>query len=155
MVDDGRASARDAEAARGLLASPAMDHERLYALPFSKLYPAYVQKAEKKGRTKAEVDEVLTWLTGYTPRGLARVLDESVDVRGFFKNAPKLNPKAKAVTGVVCGVRVEEVKEPLMRKLRILDKLVDELAKGRAMEKVLRSAPAAKPAKRAKPRATR
>lgn len=111
---------------------------RIFAMPFVKVYPSYVQKAEKKDRTKAEVDRIICWLTGYTPAGLKRELDEERDIETFVTNAPKWNPNAKLVTGVVCGVRVEEVPNPLMRKLRQLDKLIDELAKGKAMEKILR-----------------
>ena len=98
----------------------------------------YVQKAEKKGRTKAEVDTVIHWLTGYTKAKLAKALKDEVDFETFFKKAPKLNPKRKKITGVVCGVRVEDIKEKTMREIRYLDKLIDELAKGKAMEKVLR-----------------
>jgi hypothetical protein len=116
---------------------PAARH-RIFAMPFVRVYPSYVQKAEKRGRTKAEVDEIIQWLTGYTPAGLARELEKGSDIETFFAKAPKMNPKRKLITGVVCGVRVEEVEDPLMRKIRQLDKLVDELAKGRPMEKVLR-----------------
>jgi hypothetical protein len=111
---------------------------RIFAMSFVKVYPMYVQKAEKKERTKAEVDRIICWLTGYTAAGLKRELDAERDIETFVKKAPKWNPNAKLITGVVCGVRVEEVEDPLMRKLRQLDKLIDELAKGRAMEKILR-----------------
>lgn len=107
-------------------------------MSFASVYPLYVKKAEKKGRTNAEVDEVIGWLTGYTKKGLAAELKKGTDIETFIKKAPKLNPARKLITGVVCGVRVEEVKEKTMREIRYLDKLVDELAKGRAMEKVLR-----------------
>ena len=111
---------------------------RIYSMSFARVYPLYIAKAERKGRTKEEVDEVIAWLTGYKEKKLESVLKKEVDFKAFFKNAPKLNPKRKLITGVVCGVRVEEVKEPLMREIRYLDKLVDELAKGKAMEKILR-----------------
>jgi hypothetical protein len=111
---------------------------RIYKMPFASVYPHYVEKAERKGRTKAELDKIICWLTGYTPKALAKQITQRKDLRSFFAEAPKLNPKAKKITGVVCGVRVEELKDPLMRKIRYLDKLVDELAKGRPMEKILR-----------------
>ena len=98
----------------------------------------YVQKAERKNRTKKEVDHVICWLTGYTPAQLRKQIDQEVDFKTFFAKAPKFNPAASLITGVVCGVRVEEVEDPLMRKLRYLDKLIDELAKGKVMEKILR-----------------
>ena len=107
-------------------------------MPFSKVYPLYVQKAQKKGRTKQEVDEIIVWLTGYTPAALKKQIDKDVDFETFFARAPKINPAVALIKGVVCGVRVEEVDDPLMRKIRYLDKLVDELAKGKAMDKILR-----------------
>jgi hypothetical protein len=115
-----------------------MDLERVFAMSVSSVYPHYVKKAEGKGRTRAEVDEVICWLTGYTARGLADQLTRKTDFKTFFEEAPELNRNATKVTGTVCGVRVEEVTHPLMRKIRRLDKLVDELAKGRPMEKILR-----------------
>ena len=118
----------------------AQNWQRLTAMPFAKLYPAYVAKAEKKGRTKAEVDEIVRWLTGYTQKTLDGALKKQVSVEAFFTGAPKPNPARLGVTGVVCGVRVETLEEPLMREVRILDKLVDELAKGKPMAKILRSA---------------
>ena len=105
----------------------------------SKVYPLYVQKAERKGRTQAEVDEIIFWLTGYDAQGLQRQLNLSVDLASFFAEAPLINPNANKIKGVVCGVRVEEIDNPLLQKIRWLDKLVDELAKGKAMEKILRS----------------
>lgn len=111
---------------------------RVFAMSFASVYPLYVQKAEKKGRTKAEVDEVIAWLTGYRGATLARAIDARVDLETFFGRAPRMNPNAGLITGVVCGVRVEEVTDPLMQRIRWLDKLVDELAKGRAMDKILR-----------------
>ena len=104
----------------------------------AKIYPFYVQKAERKGRTKAEVDEVTCWLTGYGEAGLAAQLAAEVNFETFFAEAPAMNPNAELIKGVVCGVRVEDVEDPLMQKIRYLDKLVDELAKGKAMEKILR-----------------
>lgn len=115
-----------------------MKLERVFAMKFSSVYPLYVAKAEKKGRTRAEVDEAIRWLTGYSAAGLAKQIKREVDLRTFFDEAPKFTPKAGLITGVVCGVRVEEVEDPLMQKIRYLDKLVDELAKGWAMERVLR-----------------
>lgn len=115
-----------------------MNLERVFAMKFASVYPLYVTKATKKGRTQAEVDQVIRWLTGYTAAGLAKQLKREVDFRTFFAEAPKLNPNVGLITGVVCGVRVEKVEDPLMQKIRWLDKLVDELAKGRAMEKILR-----------------
>ena len=115
-----------------------MEH-RIFKSKFSGVYPHYVEKARKKGRTQAEVDQVITWLTGYSGKQLARVLEQGVDIETFFAKAPGLNPNAKLITGVVCGIRVEEVADPLMQKIRYLDKLVDELAKGKAMEKILRT----------------
>ena len=113
-------------------------HHRIFTTPVAIVYPYYVAKAEKKGRTKAEVDTVICWLTGYTPRHLAAVLKKETDFETFFREAPKPNPARSLITGVICGVRIEEIAEPTMREIRYLDKLVDELAKGRAMEKVLR-----------------
>lgn len=116
---------------------PPAEH-RIFSTPFARVYPMYVQKAERKGRTQAEVDEVIRWLTGYTAAGLKKQLEQEADFRTFFDEAPAMNANTALITGVVCGVRVEEVADPLMRKIRWLDKLVDELAKGRAMGKVLR-----------------
>lgn len=113
---------------------------RVYGIAFSRVYPMYVQKAGKKGRTKKEVDEIIRWLTGYTAAQLERVIARGDDLEAFFAGAPKLNPKVKSITGVVCGVRVEDVADPLMRKIRYLDKLIDELAKGKAMKAILREA---------------
>lgn len=115
-----------------------MDSQRVFKMSFAGVYPHYVQKAEKKGRTKAEVDEVICWLTGYSPEALARQIEQRKDLEAFFGEAPALHPNAGKITGVICGVRIEEIEDPLMRKIRYLDKLVDELAKGRPMEKILR-----------------
>lgn len=112
---------------------------RIYTTSFASVYPLYVAKAEKKGRTKAEVDAVVCWLTGYTAEGLEKQLQRKVDFETFFGEAPRMNPARSLIQGVVCGVRVEEVEEPLMREIRYLDKLIDELAKGKAMAKILRS----------------
>lgn len=108
-------------------------------MPFAKLYPLLVAKAEKKGRTREEVDQVTAWLTGYTPEELARLERSDVSYGDFFRNAPALNPNRTRITGKICGVRVEKIEDPLMRDIRYLDKLVDELAKGKAMEQVLRT----------------
>jgi hypothetical protein len=116
-----------------------MPGHRIFTTAFSSVYPHYVTKAERKGRTKAEVDEVIRWLTGYTQAGLERQIARAVDFQTFFAQAPALHPNTALITGVVCGVRVEEVEDPLMRKIRWLDKLVDELAKGKAMDRILRT----------------
>ena len=116
-----------------------MVNERIFAMAFAKVYPLYVQKAERKNRTKDEVDEVIRWLTGYDQAGLQRQIDQQTDFRTFFAQAPALHPNCALITGVVCGVRVEEIDDPLMQKIRWLDKLIDELAKGRKMEKILRA----------------
>lgn len=115
-----------------------MTKPRIYSMSFAKVYPAYVAKAEKKGRSRQEVDEIIRWLTGYTAKGLEGALKKEIDVETFFAKAPKPNAARALVTGVVCGVRVETVAEPVMREIRILDKLIDELAKGKAMDKILR-----------------
>lgn len=114
------------------------NNERVYRMAFARVYPLYVTKAEKKGRTKEELDTIIHWLTGYTEKGLQQVLDKQVDFETFFAQAPRLNPNVSKITGVICGYRVEEIEDPVMQKVRYLDKLVDELAKGRAMEKILR-----------------
>jgi hypothetical protein len=111
---------------------------RIYTTSFASVYPLYVAKAERKGRTKAEVDEIIRWLTGHTETSLENELKRQTDFETFFNQAPQLNPLRNAIKGVVCGVRVEEVAEPTMREIRYLDKLVDELAKGRPMDKILR-----------------
>jgi hypothetical protein len=116
-----------------------MAEHRIFSTAFSKVYPMYVQKAERKNRTKKEVDQILCWLTGYSPAKLKQQIEKEIDFRTFFEKAPALNPKTSLIKGVVCGVRVEDVTDPLMRKIRYLDKLVDELAKGKAMEKILRA----------------
>jgi hypothetical protein len=116
-----------------------MSSERIYKMAVSDVYPMYIQKAERKGRSKEEVDTVICWLTGYDERGLQAQIEKGVDFKTFFAEAPQINPKADKITGVICGVRVEEIDDPLMRKIRWTDKLVDELAKGKPMEKVLRN----------------
>ena len=116
-----------------------MEKHRIYSMSFASVYPLYVQKAEKKGRKKKEVDQVICWLTGYTPQSLAAQIKQKKDFESFFSEAPALHPNAGKIIGVICGVRIEEIKDPLMRNIRYLDKLVDELAKGRPMEKVLRA----------------
>lgn len=115
-----------------------MEKHRIYSMPFATVYPLYVQKVEKKGRTKAELDEVIRWLTGYTARALEKQIERKADFETFFEDAPKLHPNAVKITGTICGVRIEGIEDPLMKKIRWLDKLVDELAKGRPLEKILR-----------------
>ncbi|HEY0824514.1 MAG TPA: DUF2200 domain-containing protein [Ramlibacter sp.] len=115
-----------------------MQEHRVFAMPFAKVYPMYVQKAERKNRTKEEVDRVICWLTGYDAAGLQRQIALGNDLRTFFAQAPALHPNRSLIKGVVCGVRVEEIEDPLMQQIRYLDKLVDELARGRPMEKILR-----------------
>ena len=117
-----------------------MNNDRVYKMKFSRVYPMLIQKVERKGRTKAEVDIVIQWLTGYDEQGLQSQINREADFETFFAEAPQINPNASKITGVICGVRVEEIEDPLMQKIRWLDKLVDELAKGKTMEKVLRSA---------------
>jgi hypothetical protein len=114
-----------------------MSH-RVYRMSFASVYPLYIQKAEKKGRTKEEVDEVLRWLTGHSQASLEAEIEAKTTFEDFFARAPRLNPNRELITGVVCGIRVETIEEPLMRELRYMDKLIDELAKGRKMEKILR-----------------
>ena len=116
-----------------------MTNDRVFAMSFAGVYPHYVKKAETKGRTKEELDEVIRWLTGYTKAGLAKQIVKRTSFREFFDKAPKFNPNASLIKGVVCGIRVEEIEDQLMQKIRYLDKLVDELAKGKKMEKILRS----------------
>jgi len=116
-----------------------MDKHRIFTMSFASVYPLYVQKAEGKGRKKKEVDEVICWLTGYTPKALAEQIKRKKDFETFFREAPAIHPNAGKITGVICGVRLEEIEDPLMRNIRYLDKLVDELAKGRPMEKILRA----------------
>lgn len=115
-----------------------MDNKRVFAMKFAKVYPLYVQKAEGKNRTKEEVDEVICWLTGYDKKGLQKQIKLENDFETFFAQAPAMNPNCALIKGVVCGVRVEEIEDPLMQKLRWMDKLIDELAKGKTMEKILR-----------------
>ena len=116
-----------------------MKTEKVFAMSFAGVYPHYVKKAETKGRTKEELDEVIRWLTGYTKAGLEKQIEKRTSFREFFDKAPKFNPNASLIKGVVCGIRVEEIEDQLMQKIRYLDKLVDELAKGKKMEKILRS----------------
>lgn len=115
-----------------------MPGHRIFKTAFASVYPAYVQKAERKNRTKEEVDRILCWLTGYDPAGLEAQIERRVDLETFFTQAPRMHPNREQIRGVVCGVRVEEVEDPLMREIRYLDKLIDELAKGKSMEKILR-----------------
>lgn len=115
-----------------------MDNEKVYAMKFSKVYPLLVAKAERKGRTKNEVDALISWLTGYEKEQIDEQVKNGVDYRTFFEEAPEMNPNCHLITGSVCGIRVQEIEDPLMRKIRYLDKLIDELAKGKAMEKIMR-----------------
>ncbi|MFC4314486.1 DUF2200 domain-containing protein [Steroidobacter flavus] len=115
-----------------------MANDRVFAMKFAKVYPLYVQKAERKNRTKEEVDRIICWLTGYSQAELQQQIDQESDLKTFFARAPALHPNRSLIKGVVCGVRVEDVADPLMQKIRYLDKLIDELAKGKAMEKILR-----------------
>src|ERR1043165_2599413 len=115
-----------------------MDHARVFRMTFASVYPLYIAKAEKKGRTKQEVHAIIEWLTGYDEKALRQQIDKKVDFETFFTKAPRINPNVSKITGVICGYRVEEIEDKLMQKIRYLDKLVDELAKGKAMEKILR-----------------
>ncbi|MCK8493586.1 MULTISPECIES: DUF2200 domain-containing protein [Spirosoma] len=115
-----------------------MNNTRVYKMAFASVYPHYIQKAEKKGRTKAEVDEIIVWLTGYDQQALQHHLDQKTNIETFFTQAPQINPNASKITGVICGYRVEEIEDKLMQQIRYTDKLIDELAKGKAMEKILR-----------------
>ncbi len=115
-----------------------MDNSRVYKMSFASVYPHYIQKVEKKGRTKAELDEIIFWLTGYDKQTLQKHIDDKIDFETFFARAPQINPNVSKITGVICGYRVEEIEDKLMQKVRYLDKLVDELAKGKAMDKILR-----------------
>lgn len=117
-----------------------MTKPRIYTISFASVYPLYIQKAEKKGRTKAEVDEIIYWLTGYSQQELEDQLEKQTDLETFYTQAPKLNPSRNLITGVICGIRVEEIEDPTMQEIRYLDKLIDELAKGKAMEKIVRKA---------------
>lgn len=115
-----------------------MDNTRVYRMSFAGVYPMYIQKAEKKGRTKEEVDAIIFWLTGYDKQTLQQQIDKKTDFETFFAEAPEINPNVSKITGVICGYRVEEIEDQLMQKVRYLDKLVDELAKGKTMDKILR-----------------
>ena len=115
-----------------------MDNSRVFKMSFASVYPHYVNKAEKKGRTKEEVDIIICWLTGYDQKSLQQQIDNKIDFEVFFGEAPQINPNVSKITGVICGYRVEEIEDKLMQKIRYLDKLIDELAKGKKMEKILR-----------------
>ena len=115
-----------------------MPRNNVFAIKFAKVYPLYIQKAEGKGRTKKEVDQIICWLTGYDAKGLRRQIERESDLETFFAKAPAIHPNSALIKGVVCGIRVEEIEDPLMQRIRYLDKLIDELAKGKAMEKILR-----------------
>lgn len=114
------------------------DNSRIYKMSFASVYPHYIAKAEKKGRSKEEVDEIICWMTGYNSEQLQKIIDDKTDFENFFSNAPQINPNASKITGVICGYRIEEIEEERMRQIRYLDKMIDELAKGRPMEKILR-----------------
>lgn len=116
-----------------------MNNQRIYKMAFARVYPEYVKKAERKGRSKAEVDDIIRWLTGYSQTELDAQIDKQTDFETFFAEAPQMNPSRSLITGVICGVRVENIEEPLMREIRYLDKLIDELAKGKTMGKILRA----------------
>lgn len=116
-----------------------MKNHRIYKMSFARVYPEYIAKAERKGRTKEEVDEIIQWLTGYSQEEFEVQLKKETDIETFYTQAPKLNPSRKLITGLICGMRVEEIREPLMQEIRYLDKLIDELAKGKSMEKILRN----------------
>ena len=115
-----------------------MNNTRIFKTSFASVYPHYITKAEKKGRTKAEVDDIIMWLTGYTDKALQKIIADKTDFETFFAKAPQMNPNVSKITGVICGYRVEEIDDELMQKIRYLDKLIDELAKGKTMEKILR-----------------
>ncbi len=115
-----------------------MPKPRIYTVPFANIYPLYIQKAEKKGRTREEVDTIICWLTGYDPASLQQQIDAGTDLEAFFARAPQIHPNAVKITGMICGYRVETIEDKLMQQIRYLDKLIDELAKGKAMEKILR-----------------
>jgi hypothetical protein len=133
--------ASDAEKKLSFEKTTMPEKHRIYTMTFSSVYPHYVAKAEKKGRTKSEVDTIIRWLTGYTQGQLQSHLKKQTNFETFFEEAPELNPARSLIKGVICGVRIEEIEDPLMREVRYLDKLIDELAKGKAMEKILRSQP--------------
>lgn len=116
-----------------------MDYSRIFSIPFANIYPLYIQKVEKKGRTKEELDAVIIWLTGYNEQTLQQQIDKNNNLETFFAQAPEINPNVSKITGVICGYRVEEITDKLMQKIRYMDKLVDELAKGKALEKILRA----------------
>lgn len=116
-----------------------MDNTKVYKMSFATVYPLYIKKVERKGRTKEEVHEIIYWLTGYDEKTLQQHIDSKTDFENFFAQAPQLHPNASKITGVICGYRIEEIEDPLMKKVRYLDKLIDELAKGRKMEKILRT----------------
>lgn len=115
-----------------------VNNTRVYKMIFASVYPLYINKAERKGRTKAEVDEIIFWLTGYNEKVLQQIIDNKTDFETFFAKAPKINPNVSKITGVICGYRVEEIEDKLMQQVRYLDKLIEELAKGKSMEKILR-----------------
>lgn len=118
-----------------------MESQRIYKMPFAKVYTCYITKAQRKGRTKEEVDEIIRWLTGYTQKQLETQIEKQTDVETFFTKAPQLNPLRTQITGTICGIKIQEIKEPLMKEIRYLDKLIDELAKGKTMDLILNRSP--------------
>jgi len=137
-LHDGADHGSDSDYMAAVKTKKATAKHRVFAIPFASVYPLYVQKAEKKGRTRDEVDRVIAWLTGYKGARLQRALDARVDLETFYAQAPGMNPNAVNITGVVCGVRVEDISDPLMRKIRYLDKLIDELAQGKTLARIFR-----------------
>jgi hypothetical protein len=133
-----KTSAKKGTRPKALSGDVAPKKHRIYRIPFASVYPLYIQKAEKKGRTKEEVDEIIAWLTGYRGEQLQRVIDSKVDLEVFYTQAPLMNPNVRLIKGVVCGVRIEDITDPLMKKARYLDKLIDELAQGKTMATILR-----------------
>jgi hypothetical protein len=138
MIPKGGGRLSDKIMPKEKIMAKATTKHRVYGISFASVYPHYVAKAEKKGRTKAEVDQIISWLTGYSPKAFATQLEKKTDLETFYTKAPKLNPSRGLIKGVICGIRVEEIEDPLMREIRYLDKLIDELAKGKAMDKILR-----------------
>jgi hypothetical protein len=137
--DHGDKRGDDADHGANYIEQVMMDNHRVFKMSFAGVYPHYIAKAEKKGRTKQEVDDVICWLTGYTRKALEKQIKDKKDLESFFREAPALHPNAGKITGTICGVTIQEIEHPLMRKIRYMDKLVDELAKGRPMDKILRA----------------
>jgi hypothetical protein len=138
--ESGRGNSGYADTIKKMTEAKDMTKHRIYTISFARVYPLYIAKVERKGHTKAEVDEIILWLTGYSREGLEAQLQRQTDLETFFTEAPRLNPSRALIKGMICGMRVEDIKEPLMKEIRYLDKLIDELANGKAMEKILRKA---------------